>query len=82
MFKVYAIENSEKGRIYIGYTSDVIARLNYHNAGYVKSTSKDKPWRLIAVENFESESEARWSERTLKRSRGQRLRWIQKYRIK
>ena len=81
MFKVYAIESLIKGRIYIGYTSDVIARLNYHNAGYVKSTSKDRPWRLIALENFESESEVRWSERSLKRSRGQRLRWIEKYRI-
>ena len=67
-----------KDRIYIGYSSDLDARLIYHNSGYVKSTSIDRPWKLIAAEDFESESEARWSERSLKKSRGKRVKWIEK----
>jgi putative endonuclease len=70
-----------KNRIYIGYSGDLEARLKYHNSGYVKSTSKDRPWFLIASECFESENKARWVERALKKSRGHRLKWLDKNRI-
>lgn len=82
MFKVYAIESFRKDRIYIGYTNDICARLKYHNSGYVKSTYNDKPWRLVASENFEEESDARWAERSLKKSRGKRMKWMKKNRYR
>jgi len=50
MFIVYAIESSVTGRIYIGQTHDFEGRLKLHNAGRVKSTMNDKPWRQIAQE--------------------------------
>lgn len=81
MYIVYAIESMAVKRIYIGHTSDINTRLNYHNSGYVKSTAKDKPWRLIALEDFNRKEEARWAERSLKKSRGKRLKWIEKNRI-
>lgn len=82
MFNVYAIESVAIKRIYIRHTNDIDARLKYHNSGYVKSTAKDRPWRLIALEKVESKDEARWLERSLKKSRGKRVKWIEKYRIK
>ena len=78
---VYAIESESIGRVYIGHTSDIETRLNYHNSGYVKSTAKDRPWRLIAFETVESKNEARWLERSLKKSRGKRLKWVEKNEI-
>ena len=77
MSYVYAIRSMKKDRIYIGQTADIDARMKYHNSGYVKSTRKDRPWRLVAFETIESKNEARWLERALKRSRGKRLRWIE-----
>lgn len=77
MCYVYALQSVLKKRIYIGQTKDLNRRLQYHNNGAVKSTSKDKPWELIAFQKVESISEARWIERDLKRSRGKRIRWIE-----
>ena len=82
MFNVYAIESVAIKRIYIGHTNNIDVRLKYHNSGYVKSTAKDKPWRLVALEKVESKDEASWIERSLKKSRGKRVKWIEKNRIK
>ena len=81
MFSVYAIESLTIKRIYIGYTQDIDERLKNHNSGYVKSTAQDRPWRLVALENMESKSEARWLERSLKKSRGKRIKWLNENRI-
>jgi putative endonuclease len=74
MFYVYAIQSSSGNRIYIGHTEDLIERLDYHNSGYVKSTSRDRPWRLVACQEVKSRSEARWIEGMLKKSKGSRTR--------
>ena len=81
IYIVYAIESEVVKRIYMGHTSDINARLKYHNSGYVKSTAKDKPWRLVALEEINSKDEARWVERSLKDSRGKRLKWLEKNRL-
>jgi len=77
MCYVYALQSISKRRIYIGQTKDVNRRLQYHNSGFVKSTSKDKPWELIAFQKVESIGKARWIERELKKSKGKRVRWIE-----
>ena len=82
MFNVYAIESLSTKRIYIGHTKDIPKRLKYHNSGNVKSTAKDRPWRLIALKRVQSKNEARWLERSLKKSRGKRFKWIEKNEIK
>src|SRR5438876_6948947 len=73
---VYAILNCS-GRIYIGQTGQLERRLNEHNAGLVRSTKADGPWRLLAIEKCGTQSEARWLEFQLKRSRGKRTTWLQ-----
>jgi putative endonuclease len=79
MHFVYAIRSYLNGRIYIGQTRDVKDRLIFHNKGRVKSTQKDKPWELIAVQNMESRNKATWLERKLKNSHDTRLRWLREY---
>jgi putative endonuclease len=82
MFNVYAIESLANRRIYIGHTADIDQRLKYHNSGYVKSTAQDRPWSLVAFEKAANKNEARWLERSLKESRGKRIKWLVKNRIK
>jgi predicted GIY-YIG superfamily endonuclease len=82
MLYVYAIESLSAKRIYIGYTKDKDGRLKYHNSGYVKSTAKDRPWKLVAFEKVGSKDEARWMERSLKLSRGKRIKWIKMNHVK
>ena len=80
MFFVYAIQSPSKNRVYIGHTKDLDERLDYHNSGYVESTSSDIPWRLVAYQEFNNRSEARWLERKLKKSKGRRNKWIEENR--
>ena len=82
MFNVYALESLAIKRIYIGHTAGIDERLKYHNSGYVKSTTQDRPWSLVALEKVESKNEARWLERSLKKSRGKRIKWLVTNRIK
>ena len=76
VFFVYAIESLQTKRVYIGHTNDPYGRLQYHNAGHVKSTAKDRPWVLIGLKEMSSKSEAMWVEHALKRSRGRRTKWL------
>ncbi|MBA3572599.1 MAG: GIY-YIG nuclease family protein [Pyrinomonadaceae bacterium] len=78
MFCVYAILSERTGRIYVGQSADVEARVRSHNRGRVGSTAADTPWILIKQQSFSTRNEARWFEFSLKRSRGHRLRWLAK----
>jgi putative endonuclease len=82
MFNVYAIKSLAIKRIYIGHTRAINERLKYHNSGYVKSTAKDRPWKVVALEKVENKEDARWLERSLKKSKGRRIKWLYKNRIK
>jgi putative endonuclease len=81
MFLVYAIKSSVTGRIYIGQTQDFAKRLERHNRGRVKSTSKDGSWQLIAMEEFETREQSRWCEKQLKSSRGKRIKWLEQHAV-
>ena len=81
MFVVYAIESCASGRVYIGQTQDFNKRLELHNGGRVRSTSKDRPWNLIAIESCETRDLARWREKQLKSSRGRRVKWMDQQKI-
>ncbi len=65
MYYVYVLQSEKDGRFYLGYSSDLKARLRSHNAGYNKSTKYSK-WRLVYYEAYQSESYARGREASLK----------------
>ena len=77
MYYVYAIESIKTKRRYIGQTKDFANRLRLHNNCQVKSTSKEIPWKLIALEKFDTRAQARWCEKNLKESRGKRNKWLE-----
>ncbi len=71
MFFTYILRSiSRPGRRYIGYTTDVAARLDKHNEGGVKSTASDRPWRLEAYIAFDTAEKAHAFERYLKTGSG------------
>ncbi|WP_369127525.1 GIY-YIG nuclease family protein [Terrimonas pollutisoli] len=64
---------SEKcDRYYIGYCSDVLKRLERHNAGMVTATRNCRPYLIKAVKNFATELEARKEELRLKKQKSPR----------
>ena len=68
-FNVYVLQN-EKGKLYIGQTSDLKRRLEFHRQGLSPYTAKHRPWKLVYAEKHGSRSEAMSRERYLKTGAG------------
>jgi len=69
MFFVYIIQSEVNSSFYIGYTSDLIKRIQEHNSGRSKYTSTGIPWGLVYKEEFHTKREAIIRERFLKKQR-------------
>jgi len=68
MFYTYVLESLKDHKRYIGSTSSLEKRLIAHNSGLVTSTKSRRPFKLIYQEDFPTQNEARWRERSFKRS--------------
>ena len=67
MYAVYVIQNDVTKEIYIGYTSNLKARLSTHNAGGKKSTTRiEGTWHYVYIELFRSKEDAQEREKKLK----------------
>lgn len=66
MFYVYLLKSKKDGKLYIGFTNDLVTRLEKHNRGEVFSTKGRVPLELIYCEGYKSLQDARKRERNLK----------------
>lgn len=78
MFVIYILYSPKYGKIYIGYTADLEARLMAHNLLAHKGwTIRYRPWTLIYTESFEDKLSAMKREKALKTSKGREFAWQQ-----
>ena len=70
MYYVYIIKSRKDGRFYIGSTSNVQNRLDYHNSGRQRSTKNRIPFDLVYTESFENKSMALAREKQIKSYKG------------
>ncbi|MFT3676803.1 MAG: GIY-YIG nuclease family protein [Chitinophagaceae bacterium] len=49
-YYVYVLQSLKDQRYYIGFTTDVEARLRFHNGGLQRSTRHRIPFRLVLFE--------------------------------
>jgi putative endonuclease len=70
MFFVYIIKSVRTNKHYIGYTKDLVRRLNEHNHNNTKSLRNKGPFILIYEEKFENIIEARKREKQIKSYKG------------
>ena len=71
MYTVYVLYSPDFNKIYIGYTSNLEARLKSHNELSKKGwTVKFRPWSLVFTETYEGKKEAMERERSLKSAKG------------
>jgi len=73
MFWIYVIKSLKDGRTYVGYTSDLEARIKQHNSGFVRSTKNRRPFSILFVETFLSSGEAKRRELYWKSGGGRRM---------
>jgi putative endonuclease len=70
-FHVYVLHAPNFDKIYIGFSSNVDARILSHNTLATKGwTIKFRPWLLVYTESFPSKPEAMKRERELKSAKG------------
>ncbi len=78
MFTVYALYSPEYDKIYLGYTSDLDARILSHNTLGTKGwTIKYRPWVLVYTEEHVTKAEAMQREKELKSAKGRAFIWGQ-----
>ncbi|NGF54881.1 GIY-YIG nuclease family protein [Parapedobacter sp. SGR-10] len=71
MFTVYALYSAKYNKIYIGFTSNLNARLLSHNQlGKKGWTIRYRPWSLIYKKDFEEKERAMKHEKELKSAKG------------
>ena len=69
MYYVYIIKSTVNDTIYCGYSSNLKQRIEDHNAGKSKYTSKFRPWKLVYYEAYAFKGDAVIRERKLKKNR-------------
>ena len=67
---VYILQSQKDGRYYIGSTSNVSARLVFHNNGLQRSTKSRVPFVLVYSETFSNKQDALKREKQIKSFKG------------
>ena len=67
---VYILQSLKDGGYYVGETSNVEARLEFHNNGFQRSTKSRKPFIIILVEVYPDRSAALKREKEIKSWKG------------
>ena len=73
MFYVYILKSLKNGSYYIGYTEDLVSRLEMHNLGKVKSTKYRRPFKIIHSEIYSTATGARKREFYIKRQKSRKF---------
>jgi putative endonuclease len=77
MFYTYILYSQKCDRYYIGYSADVVTRLQRHNAGMVTATKNCIPYIIKATKQFPTEIEARKEELRIKKQKSRKyLEWL------
>ena len=69
-YYTYILQSLKDEKYYIGSTSNVLARLDFHNAGLQRSTKNRVPFRIVLFEEHESKDKALQRERQIKSWKG------------
>ena len=76
MFTTYALYSPDHKKIYIGYSSDLDARMLSHNKRGKKGwTIKYRPWEVVYSQEFTTKAEAMKREKELKSAKGRAFIW-------
>lgn len=73
MYYVYILQSKKDQGLYVGYTGDLVARVQAHDDGGSQSTSCRRPLCLIYYEAYLIEADALGRERFLKSGAGRRF---------
>ena len=70
MYYVYVLQNKETGKLYTGYTANLLRRLKEHKNGNTQTTKTLKTNKLIFYEAFMNKMDAIRREKYFKTTKG------------
>ena len=73
MFYVYVLRSDSDSGFYIGFSTNLRARLRQHQDGESFATSHRGPWKLIYYEAYTEREDAEGREKFLKSGAGRRF---------
>ena len=73
MFYVYVLRSESDSGFYIGFSTNLRARLAQHQVGESFATKSRGPWKLIYYEAYTEREDAEGRERFLKSGAGRRF---------
>ncbi len=76
MYFVYILYSESAKVYYKGFTENVNARLEEHNADKSRFTKNKGPWQLIFVQRFSTKREALIREKSLKKCKPEYFHWL------
>ena len=66
MYYVYVLRSRRDGKLYVGYSNNPKARLEYHNIGKVEATKYRRPFEIIYLEGYLNQQDATSREKFFK----------------
>ncbi len=69
MFFVYILQSEKDGTYYVGYSYDIKNRLKEHNSGKTHYTKGHVPYKIVYIESFVTEKEAKTRETGIKKTK-------------
>jgi putative endonuclease len=84
VYYVYLIKtlNGYKNKSYVGYTNNLLSRINKHNSNLGAKSTKGYKWELVYKKRFLSKQMALSFEYKLKKNRKERLKLIYDFKKK
>ena len=84
VYHVYLIKTLDgyKNKSYVGYTNNLISRINKHNSNLGAKSTKGYKWELVYKKRFLSKQMALSFEYKLKKNRKERLKLIYDFKKK
>ena len=84
VYYVYLIKTLDgyKNKSYVGYTNNMISRINKHNSNIGAKSTKGYKWEIVYKKRFYSKNKALSFEYKLKKDRKERLRLINDFKKK
>ena len=70
MFYTYTLVSQKDNKYYVGYTKELKQRVMQHNKGFVESTKKRRPLKLVYYEACLNQSDATKREKNFKTYHG------------
>ncbi len=69
-YYVYMLKSLKDSKFYIGSTSDIAARVAFHNAGLQRSTKNRIPFELVYSETVQTKEQGLKREKEIKSYKG------------